>query len=160
MENLILKILQLIQKVWIKMTLVNTRAAFEKAVTDAVVAADNTVSVVYDNVTFVTPGKTKKYVVMMINYTQATLQNQGASTDFYSGVVQCNVYVPKSKGTSVLSAISESVIDGFISVNASNYSDTFSVKPRVQDINGPTMLEIEDRSHFVGVISCQFSANA
>ena len=142
------------------MTLVNTRAAFEKAVTDAVVAADNTVSVVYDNVTFVTPGKTKKYVVMMINYTQATLQNQGAATDFYSGVVQCNVYVPKSKGTSVLSAISESVIDGLTSVNAPGYSDTFSVKPRIQDINGPTMLEIEDRSHFVGVISCQFSANA
>ena len=142
------------------MTLVNSRAAFEKAVTDAVVAADNTVSVVYDNVTFVTPGKTKKYVVMMINYTQATLQNQGAATDFYSGVVQCNVYVPKSKGTSILSAISESVIDGLTSVNAPGYSDTFNVKPRVQDINGPTMLEIEDRSHFVGVISCQFSANA
>ena len=142
------------------MTLVNARAAFEKAVTDAVVAADNTVFVVYDNVTFVTPGKAKKYVVMNINFAQSTLQNQGAATDYYSGVVQCNVYVPKSKGTSVLSAISESVIDGLISVNASNYSDTFSVKPRVQDINGPTMLEIEDRSHFVGVISCQFSANA
>ena len=142
------------------MTLVNTRAAFEKAVTDAVVAADNTVSVVYDNVTFVTPGKAKKYVVMNLNFTQATLQNQGASTDYYSGVVQCNVYVPKSKGTSVLSAISESVIDGLTSVNASNYTDTFSVTPRVQDVNGPTMLEIEDRSHFVGVISCQFSANA
>ena len=142
------------------MTLVNARAAFEKAVTDAVVAADATVSVVYDNVTFVTPGKAKKYVVMNVNFAQATLQNQGASTDYYSGVVQCNVYVPKSKGTSVLSAISESVIDGLTSVNASNYSDTFSVKPRVQDINGPTMLEIEDRSHFVGVISCQFSANA
>ena len=142
------------------MTLVNARAAFEKAVTDAVVAADATVSVVYDNVTFVTPGKAKKYVVMNLNFTQATLHNQGASTDYYSGVVQCNVYVPKSKGTSVLSAISESVIDGLTSVNASNYSDTFSVKPRVQDINGPVMLEIEDRSHFVGVISCQFSANA
>ena len=142
------------------MTLVNARAAFEKAVTDAVVAADNTVSVVYDNVTFVTPGKAKKYVVMNLNFTQSTLQNQGASTDYYSGVVQCNVYVPKSKGTSVLSAISESVIDGLTSVNAANYSDTFSVKPRVQDINGPIMLEIEDRSHFVGVISCQFSANA
>ena len=142
------------------MTLVNARAAFEKAVTDSVVAADNPVSVVYDNVTFVTPGKAKKYVVMNLNFTQATLQNQGASTDYYSGVVQCNVYVPKSKGTSVLSAISESVIDGLTSVNASNYSDTFSVKPRVQDINGPVMLEIEDRSHFVGVISCQFTANA
>ena len=142
------------------MTLVNSRAAFEKAVTDAVVAADNTVSVVYDNVTFVTPGKAKKYVVMNLNFTQATLQNQGAAVDYYSGVVQCNVYVPKSKGTSVLSAISESVIDGLTSVNASNYTDTFSVSPRVQDINGPTMLEIEDRSHFIGVISCQFSANA
>ena len=142
------------------MTLVNARAAFEKAVTDAVVAADNTVSVVYDNVTFVTPGKAKKYVVMNLNFTQATLQNQGAAVDYYSGVVQCNVYVPKSKGTSVLSAISESVIDGLTSVNASNYTDTFSVTPRVQDVNGPTMLEIEDRSHFVGVISCQFSANA
>ena len=142
------------------MTLVNARAAFEKAVTDAVVAADATVSVVYDNVTFVTPGKAKKYVVMNVNFAQSTVQNQGASTDYYSGVIQCNVYVPKSKGTSVLSAISESVIDGLTSVNASNYTDTFSVTPRVQDINGPTMLEIEDRSHFVGVISCQFSANA
>ena len=142
------------------MTLVKTRAAFEKAVTDAVTDVDPTVSMVYDNVTFTTSGKTKKYVMMMINYTQSTLQNQGASSDYYSGVIQCNIYVPKSKGTKDLSAIAESVINGLTSVNASTYIDTFSVKPRVQDINGPTMLEIEDRSHFVGVISCQFSANA
>ena len=142
------------------MTLVKTRAAFEKAVTDAVSDVDPTVSMVYDNVTFTTSGKTKKYVMMMINYNQATLQNQGAATDFYSGVIQCNIYVPKSKGTSQLSEIAEAVIDGLTSVNASTYVDSFSVKPRVQDINGPTMLEIEDRSHFIGVISCQFSANA
>ena len=142
------------------MTLVKTRAAFEKAVTDAVADVDPTVDMVYDNVTFTKSGKTKKYVVMLINYNQATIQNQGASSDFYSGVIQCNIYVPKSKGTSQLSEIAEAVIDGLTSVNASGYTDTFSVKPRVQDINGPTMLEIEDRSHFVGVISCQFSANA
>ena len=142
------------------MTLVKTRAAFEKAVTDAVTDVDPTVSMVYDNVTFTTSGKTKKYVMMMVNYNQSTLQNQGASSDYYSGVIQCNIYVPKSKGTKDLSAIAESVINGLTSVNASTYVDTFSVKPRVQDINGPTMLEIEDRSHFVGVISCQFSTNA
>ena len=142
------------------MTLVNTRAAFEKAVTDAVSDVDPTISMVYDNVPFVAPGKTKKYIMMMVNYTQATLQNQGAATDFYSGVIQCNIYVPKNKGTSELSVISEAVITGLTSVNASGYTDSFSVSPRVQDINGPTMLEIEDRSHFVGVISCQFSANA
>ena len=45
------------------MTLVNARAAFEKAVTDAVVAADNTVLMKYDNVAFTTPGKTKKYIL-------------------------------------------------------------------------------------------------
>ena len=142
------------------MTLVNTRAAFEKAVTDAVSDVDPTITMVYDNVPFVAPGKTKKYIMMMINYTQATLQNQGAATDFYSGVIQCNIYVPKNKGTSQLSAIAEAVITGLTSLNASRYTDRFSVSPRVQDINGPTMLEIEDRSHFVGVISCQFSANA
>ena len=142
------------------MTLVKTRAAFEKAVTDAVTDVDPTVSMVYDNVTFTTSGKTKKYVMIMVNYTQSTLQNQGASSDYYSGVIQCNIYVPKSKGTKDLSAIAESVINGLTSVNASTYVDTFSVKPRVQDINGPIMLEIEDRSHFVGVISCQFSTNA
>ena len=142
------------------MTLVNTRAAFEKAVTDAVAAADNTVEMVYDNVHFTTPGKSKKYILMSVNFTQSTLQNQGASSDYYAGVIQCNDYVPKSKGTSVLSAIGEAVIDGLTSVNASNYTDTFSCKPRVLDINGPTPLEIEDRSHFIGIISCQFSANA
>ena len=142
------------------MTLVNTRAAFEKAVTDAVAAADNTVQMVYDNVHFTTPGKTKKYILMSLNFTQSTLQNQGAASDYYAGVIQCNVYVPKSKGTSVLSSISEAVIDGLTSVNASDYSDTFSCKPRVLDINGPTPLEIEDRSHFIGIISCQFTANA
>ena len=142
------------------MTLVNTRAAFEKAVTDAVAAADNTVKMVYYNVHFTTPGKSTKYILMSLDFTQSTLQNQGASSDYYAGVIQCNVYVPKSKGTSVLSAISEAVIDGLSSVNASDYTDTFSCTPRVLDINGPTPLEIEDRSHFIGVISCQFSANA
>ena len=142
------------------MTLVNTRAAFEKAVTDAVAAADNTVEMVYDNVHYTTPGKSTKYILMSLNFTQSTQQNQGAASDYYAGVIQCNVYGPKSKGTSVLSSISEAVIDGLTSVNASGYTDTFSCKPRVLDINGPTPLEIEDRSHFIGIISCQFSANA
>tara|TARA_R110002012_G_scaffold122169_1_gene272110 strand:+ start:1397 stop:1825 length:429 start_codon:yes stop_codon:yes gene_type:complete len=142
------------------MTLVNTRAAFEKAVTDAVADVDPTVLMAYDNVHYTTPGKTKKYILMRVNFTQSTQQNQGAASNYYAGVIQCNVYVPKSKGTSTLSAISEAVIDGLTSVNASGYTDTFSCKPRVLDINGPTPLEIEDRSHFIGIISCQFTANA
>ena len=142
------------------MTLVNASAAFEKAVTDAVATADNTVEMVYDNVHYTTPGKSKKYILMSVEFTQATLQNQGAASDYYAGVIQCNVYVPKGKGTATLSAIGEAVIDGLTSVNAPGYSDTFSCKPRVLDINGVTPLEIEDRSHFVGLISCQFTANA
>ena len=142
------------------MTLVNVRAAFEKAVTDAVSDVDPTVLMVYDNVHFTSPGKTKKYIIMTIDFSQATLQNQGIASDFYAGTIQCNVYCPKGKGTAVLSEISESVIDGLISVNNSTYVDTFSCKPRIFDITGPTPLDIEDRSHFIGVISCQFTANA
>ena len=91
---------------------------------------------------------------------QSTLQNQGAASDYYVGVIQCNVYVPKNKGTSVVSGICEHVIDGLTSVNASTYTDTFSCTPKVRNIIGPNMLQIEDRSHFIGIISCQFTANA
>jgi len=142
------------------MTLVNARAAFEKAVTDAVSSADSDVRMVYDNVAFTTPGKSEKYILMSVSFAQATLQTQGAAQDFYSGTIQCNVYVPKSAGTSVLSAISEAVIDGLTSVNASGYTDTYSTSPRVLDIVGPTPLDVEDRSHFVGIVSCQFTARA
>ncbi|ADD95195.1 hypothetical protein [uncultured phage MedDCM-OCT-S04-C507] len=140
------------------MTLVNVRAAFEKAVTDAVEAADSDVLMIYDNVRYTLPGKTKKYILMSVNFSRSTLQNQGAAQDYYSGVIQCNIYVPKSAGTSVLSAISEAVIDGLTSVNAPGYTDTFNVSPRILDVSGPTPLELEDRSHFIGIVSCQFTA--
>jgi len=133
------------------MTLVNVRAAFEKAVTDQVTDNDPTVKMVYDNVPFKEPGKTSKYIVMTMNFSQSTLQNQGAASDYYAGVIQCNIYVPKNKGTSVVSGICEHVIDGLISVNCT---------PKVRNIIGPNMLQIEDRSHFIGIISCQFTANA
>ena len=142
------------------MSLKNTRAAFEKAVTDAVLDGDPEISMVYDNLNFNTPGQELKYVVMNVNYSQSTIQPHGEALDYYSGVIQCNIHVPKNVGTKVLIEIAEKVIDGLTSVNASDYTDTFSVKPRVQDMVGPSLLDIEERSHFVGVISCQFSANA
>ena len=142
------------------MTLVNTRAAFEKAVTDAVAAVDATVEMVYDNMVYKTPGKTKKYIVMSIDFSQSTTQTQGASSDFYSGVIQCNIYVPRGKGSATLSALGEAVIDGLTSVNASTYTDTFNCDPRVLDVVGVTPIERDDSSHFLGLISCQFTANA
>ena len=142
------------------MTLVNTRAAFEKAVTDAVAAVDATVEMIYDNMVYKTPGKTKKYIIMSIDFAQATSQTQGASQDFYSGVIQCNVYVPRGKGSAILSELGEAVIDGLTSVNASGYTDSFSCKPRVLDIVGPAPIVLDDSAHFLGLITCQFTANA
>ena len=142
------------------MTLKNTRAAFEKAITDTVLESDPTIEIVYDNLNFNTPGQEQKYVVINVNYSQSTVQPQGIALDYYSGVIQCNIHVPKNVGTKALIEIAETVINGLTSINASNYTDTFSVKPRVQDIVGPNLLDIEERSHFIGVISCQFSANA
>ena len=142
------------------MTLVNARAAFEKAITDSITDSDPTIKLIYDNIPQTLSGKTITYVATSITFNQATIQAHGAAASFYSGAVQCNIYVPKNKGTSVLSAVGEYVISGLTSINASDYTDTFSCKPRVLVVNGPTPLDIEDRSHFVGVISCQFSANA
>ena len=142
------------------MTLVNARAAFEKAITDSVNDSDPRVKLIYDNIPQTLPGKTITYVVISITFNQATVQAHGAAATFYSGAVQCNIYVPKNKGTSVLSAVGESVISGLTSINASDYTDTFSCKPRVGEISGPVPIEVEDRSHFLGIVSCAFSANS
>lgn len=141
------------------MTLVNTRAALEKAITDEVVAANPKVKIIYDNTNFTNPGKTVEYVVITVNFGQATQQNQGAATAFYSGFIQCDVYVPKNKGTAALSAISESVITGMTSVNESTYVDTYSCTPRTLDVVGPGPIDSDEDSHFLGIITCQFSAN-
>jgi len=141
------------------MTLVNARAAFETAIKNAVTTADNTVTVVFDNMPFTTPGINKKYVMVNINFNQSTLQPQGAAETYYSGVIRCGVMTPPKKGSAVAAAISESVITGLTSVNASNYTDTFSVSPRVSEIEGPTAITTDRDSHFLSVINCNFSAN-
>jgi hypothetical protein len=141
------------------MTLVNTRAALEKAITDEISALSPKIKLAYDNTVFTNPSKTVEYVVITVNFGQATKQNQGAATAFYSGFVQCDIYVPKNKGTARMSAISESVITGMTSVNESTYVDTYSCSPRTLDVVGPGPIDTEQESHFLGVISCQFSAN-
>ena len=141
------------------MTLVKTRAAFETAIKNAVTTADNTVTVVFDNMPFTTPGITKKYVMVNINFNQSTTQPQGAAQTYYSGVIRCGIMTPPKKGSAVAAAIAESVITGLTSVNASNYTDTFSVSPRVGQIEGPTAITTDTDSHFLSVINCDFSAN-
>ena len=140
------------------MTLVNARAALETAINTAVTAADATVSVVFDNMPFTTPGKDKKYVLVTINFDQATIQPHGAAIDQYAGTVQCGIFTPRDKGSAAAAAIAESVIDGLTSVNASGYTDTYLVKPRVGQVNGPTAVTQENNSHFVSVVSCLFTA--
>ena len=141
------------------MTLVNARAAFETAILDAVQDADPTVTVVFDNTPFTTPGKNKKYVMVNINFNQSTTQPQGAAQTYYSGVIRCGIMTPPNKGSAVASEIAELVITGLTSVNASNYTDTFSVTPKVGQIEGPTAITTDRDTHFLSVVNCDFSAN-
>ena len=142
------------------MTLVKARAAFETAIKTAVNNADATVTVVFDNMPFTTPGKTKKYVMVSLDFEQATLQPQGGAQDFYSGSIRCGIMTPSNKGRAVANAIAESVIDGLISVNDSGYSDTYSVSPLVSALTGPTSVRNATDSHHLSVVSCDFTANA
>ena len=142
------------------MTLVNARAAFETAIKTAVIAADNTVTVVFDNMPFTTPGKDKKYVMVNLDFEQSTTQPQGAAIDYYAGSIRCAIMTPSNKGSAVAAAIAESVIDGMTSVNAANYTDIFSVSPRVSEVAGPSAVVSEDQSHFMSVVNCSFTANA
>lgn len=107
---------------------------------------------------FTTPGRDKKYVLVTINFDQATIQAHGAAVDQYAGTVQCGIFTPRDKGSAAAAAIAESVIDGLTSVNASGYTDTYSVKPRVGQVTGPTAVTEENNSHFVSVVRCTFTA--
>jgi len=142
------------------MTLVKTRAAFETAIRDKVSEVDPTVIVVFDNTPFNQPGLRKKYVMVSLDFTQSTNQTQGAAQDYYTGTITCGVMTPKNKGTATAVKIAESIIDGLTSVNSSTYTDSFSVSPRVSQIAGPTSVTTERESHFLSVVSCNFSANA
>ena len=141
------------------MTLVNVRAAFETAILNAVQDSDPTVTVVFDNTPFTTPGKNKKYVMVNINFNQSTTQPQGAAQTYYSGVIRCGIMTPPNKGSAVASEIAELVITGLTSVNASTYTDTFSASPIVGQIEGPTAITTDRDTHFLSVINCDFSAN-
>ena len=142
------------------MSLVNARAAFETAILDAVADADPTVLVIFDNMPLNTPGKNKKYVMVSLDFGQSTTQTQGAAATYYSGSIRCGIMTPPNKGSAVASAIAESVITGLTSVNDSTYTDTFSVSPRVLQIEGPTSVNVEEDSHYLSVVSCDFTANA
>ena len=109
------------------MTLIKARAAFENAILTSVNDTDPTVNVIFDNMPFSTPGRDKKYVMVSLNFAQATTQTHGAAQDYYAGSIRCGILTPPNKGSAVASAIAESVIDGLTSVNAPGYSDTFSV---------------------------------
>ena len=141
------------------MTLENRNPAFETAILAAVNDNDPTVTVVFDNTPFTTPGKNKKYVMVNIHFNQSTTQPQGAAKTFYSGVIRCGIMTPPNKGSAVASAIAELVITGLTSVNASDYTDTFSSSPRVSEIEGPTAITTDRDTHFLSVINCNFSAN-
>ena len=141
------------------MSLVNARAAFETAILDAVKDADPTVLVIFDNMPLNTPGKNKKYVMVSLDFGQSTTQTQGAAATYYSGSIRCGIMTPPNKGSAVASAIAESVITGLTSVNDSTYTDTFSVSPRVLQIEGPTSINVEGDSHYLSVVSCDFTAN-
>ena len=142
------------------MTLANARAAFETAIKTAVTAADNTVTVIFDNMPFTTPGKNKKYVMVSLDFGQSTTQTQGEASTYYAGSIRCGIMTPPHKGSAEASAIAETVITGLTSVNASTYVDTFSVTPRVLQIEGPTSVNVEEDSHYLSVVSCNFTANA
>tara|TARA_Y100001938_G_scaffold139244_1_gene205840 strand:- start:3627 stop:4055 length:429 start_codon:yes stop_codon:yes gene_type:complete len=141
------------------MSLTNARASIEKAIQTTLKDNNPTVSVVFDNTPFTSPGKTKKYVMVSIDFNQATQQPQGGAVAFYSGSVICSVMAPKDKGTSESVTIAQDVIDALVSINSSTYVDTYSSSPRISEITGPNTISNEGTSHFVSVVSCNFTAN-
>jgi len=142
------------------MTLVKARAALEDAIQSELKASNPKISVVFDNTPFTTPGKDKSYVMVSIDFTQATQQPLGAAQTFYSGTVLCGIMTPSDKGTYDSTEIAQTLITALTNINLPTYVDTYSVSPRVSGIDGPNSINNQGDSHYLAVISCTFTANA
>jgi len=142
------------------MSLTNVRASIEEAIKTTLKDSNPTVSVVFDNTPFTSPGKTKKYVMVSVDFAQSTEQPQGGAVSYYSGSVTCGVMTPKNKGTFESNTIAQDVIDALVSINSSTYVDTYSSSPRVSQVSGPTSVNDEGNSHYLAVVTCDFTANA
>ena len=141
------------------MSLIKARAAFENAILTSVNDTDPTVNVIFDNMPFSTPGIDKKYVMVNLNFSQATTQPQGAAQTYYAGSIRCGIMTPTNRGSAVACAVDQSVITGLISINSPTYVDKFAVSPRVSQLAGPTTVNNEQDSHFLSAITCTFTAN-
>ena len=133
------------------MTLVNARAAFEKAVTDAVAAADATVLMVYDNVQVYDPRKRSKIRFDVgVNFGQSTIQNQGAAQDYYIRHDSVQRLCAKNQLARLcFQRLAKLLLTGLTSVNAPGYTDTFSSSPRVLDIFWPDVRWILKIAHIL-----------
>lgn len=142
------------------MTLVKARAALEDAIQTELKASNPTISVVFDNTPFTSPGKNKSYVMVSVDFGQSTQQPLGAAQTYYTGTVICGIMTPSDRGTYESTAIAETLITALTGINASTYVDSYSVSPRISSIEGPTSVNNQGDSHYLSVVSCTFSANA
>ena len=142
------------------MTLVKARAAIEDAIEDAVLNDHPRLNILYDNVPLSDTAPNQEFLMVSIDFEQATMQPQGDAITFYRASVTCGVYVPFDQCSSRTSAISESLITGLTNVNKSTYVDKHKVSPKVTQIAGPTSIRRDDReTHYIGVVTCDFTAN-
>jgi len=142
------------------MTLVKARAAIEDAIEDAVLNDHRRLNILYDNVPLDDTAPNQEFLMVSIDFEQVTLQPQGDAVTYYEATVTCGIYVPFDQGSSRTAAIAESLITGLTNVNKSTYVDTHKVSPKVREIAGPTSVRKDDKeTHYIGVVSCTFTAN-
>ncbi len=142
------------------MTLVKARAAIEDAIEDAVLNDHRRLNILYDNVPLDDTAPNQEFLMVSIDFEQATMQPQGDAVTYYEATVTCGIYVPFNQCSSRTSAIAESLITGLTNVNKSTYVDTHKVSPKVREIAGPTSVRKDDKeTHYIGVVSCTFTAN-
>tara|TARA_R100001082_G_scaffold63361_1_gene35550 strand:+ start:987 stop:1418 length:432 start_codon:yes stop_codon:yes gene_type:complete len=142
------------------MTLVKARAAIEDAIEDAVLNDHPRLNILYDNVPLDDTAPNQEFLMVSIDFEQATLQPQGDAVTYYEATITCGIYVPFNQGSARTSALAESLITGLTNVNKSTYVDTHKVSPKVREIAGPTSVRKDDKeTHYIGVVSCTFTAN-
>lgn len=134
------------------------RAVFEKPVLDALSALDPAVPIYMDNQPFTEPSAEEEYAVMRISFGETMEVTLSGSLDAVEGNVVVEIFTPKDRGPSRVQLISDVVQRALRSVNTVMHPAS-GAYGSVLTMNGPNLIALDERPHFVGRLSAAFRAS-
>ena len=134
------------------------RGLFERTTFDALQAGGIAPELVFfDGVQETPPDSATPYAVVSLSFDQTALDMVGCPVEAIKGSLMVNIYTPKQRGSRPGEDMAAEVLRAWVQLNLAPQT---SLRPRVQNIDGPRTIAPDARPHHAHSMSCSFTAAA